>query len=109
MGDFGIGFAAGSALDRILEKDMTPAARLGVCKHEKVSKPCGFSDVEQNLTLVVAAADVFFEDAGAGDSVRASAGNAPFALEPVAGACLKVGDAILSGLPDGLIDPAVGA
>jgi hypothetical protein len=89
MGDMGLGLETGSALERILENDMTPAARLGVPE----------------------AAGAL--DEGTGDSVRASAGNAPedAPLVPglVIGACLMLGDAIVCGLADGLIDPAVGA
>jgi hypothetical protein len=52
-------------------------------------------------------------DEGAGDSVRARAGSttddAPFVLGLGTGACRMLGEAILCGLADGLMEPAAGA
>jgi hypothetical protein len=51
--------------------------------------------------------------AGAGDSVRVRDGratdDAPFVLGLGTGACRTLGEAILGGLPDGLMEPTVGA
>ena len=61
------------------------------------------------MKLTLAAAGVLLDD-GAGDSVRARAGNAtdgvPFVAGLEMGACRMPGDAILGCLVDGLIDPA---
>lgn len=87
IGDLGLVFETGS--ERMLEKDMTPAARLGV--------------------LVAAGA----LDDGAGDSVRPKAGSAievaPFVPELCTEECRRVGEAILGGLLEGLMEPAVEA
>jgi hypothetical protein len=87
IGDIGRGLETGSELERMLEKDMTPAARLGV-----------------------PAAGAL--DEGAGDSVLASAGRAVDA-DPLVVAlgiviCLRLGDAITGGLVDGLVGPRTG-
>jgi len=89
MGEVGRGWDMGSEFDKILENDMTPAARLGV-----LAVPAALDD-------------------GAGDSLRPRAGNAiddaPFVLGLGTGACLTMGEAILCGIADGLMEPAAGA
>lgn len=104
MGDTSLGLATGS--ERMFEKDMTPAARLGVCYGR--TRSAKVNPAWRGLGLTLGAPGVL-ED-GAGDSVRARAGNAtddaPFVAGLEVGACRMLGDAILGGLADGLIDPA---
>jgi hypothetical protein len=105
IGDIGRGLETGSELERMLEKDMTPAARLGVYANcQRIGQSSGGP---WKLTPAAGALDE-----GAGDSVLASAGRAVDA-DPLVVAlgiviCLRLGDAITGGLVDGLVGPRTG-
>jgi hypothetical protein len=107
-GEVGLGFETGSELERILENDITPAARLGVCVGENVSRDIKVVALAPDLTPAAVAT----LDEGAGDSFRPKAGSVtddPFVAAPGPGVCLILGDANLGGRADGLIGPAAAA
>ena len=109
-GEVGPGFATGAELERMLEKDMTPAARLGIwARHKLAGWPRMRSGVEERTLAATGRALEW----GTGDSVLARADmpveDAPFAIGLGMGGCLIVGEAILGGRDKGLADSAAGA
>lgn len=93
---------AGSALDRILEKDMGSAERLGVCGSGVSTGQDTRLETAFTLTLVDAGAGFDGDEAPTSDLAMLEWADAPLVFEFMVDACRRLGDVMCAWRLGGL-------